>query len=108
MAKMSEQKIEKFRELLEKNPGNPLVHYGLANEYFKLERYEETIESINAYLRLKDDEGAAYRILGHCYTELGMEEQAKEAYKKGIAAASTHGHPDMAEELRDYIESLDM
>ena len=105
---MSEQKIEKFRELLEKNPGNPLVHYSLANEYFKLERYEETIESINAYLRLKDDEGAAYRILGHCYTELGMEEQAKEAYEKGIVAASTHGHPDMAEELRDYIESLDM
>ena len=105
---MSEQKIEKFRELLEKNPGNPLVHYSLANEYFKLERYEETIESINAYLCLKDDEGAAYRILGHCYTELAMEEQAKEAYEKGIVAASTHGHPDMAEELRDYIESLDM
>lgn len=105
---MSEERIQKFKKLLEKNPANPLVHYSLANEYFKLNRYEETIETINTYLKLKDDEGAAYRILGHCYTELGMQDSAKDAYEKGIQAASRHGHPDMAEEFRDYIESLDL
>lgn len=105
---MSEERIQKFKKLLEKNPATPLVHYSLANEYFKLNRYEETIETINVYLKLKDDEGAAYRILGHCYTELGMPVQAKDAYEKGIQAASRHGHPDMAEEFRDYIESLDI
>ena len=105
---MSEERIQKFKELLEKNPSNPLVHYSLANEYFKLDRYQETIETIDAYLRLKDDEGAAYRILGHCYTELGMPDRAKDAYEKGVRAASRHGHPDMAEEFRDCIESLDI
>lgn len=105
---MSEERIQKFKKLLEKNPANPLIHYSLANEYFKLNRYEETIETINTYLKLKDDEGAAYRILGHCYTELGMPDQAKGSYEKGIQAASRHGHPDMAEEFRDYIESLDI
>ncbi|MXZ48143.1 MAG: tetratricopeptide repeat protein [Candidatus Dadabacteria bacterium] len=105
---MSEERIQKFKKLLEKNPANPLVHYSLANEYFKLNRYEETIETINTYLKLKDDEGAAYRILGHCYTELEMPYQAKDTYEKGIQAASRHGHPDMAEEFRNYIESLDI
>ena len=105
---MSEERIQKFKELLEKNPSNPLVYYSLANEYFKLGRYQETIETIDAYLRLKDDEGAAYRILGHCYTELGMPDRAKDAYEKGVRAASRHGHPDMAEEFRDHIESLDI
>ncbi len=105
---MSEEKIQKFKKLLEKNPSSPLVHYSLANEYFKLDRYEETIETINTYLKLKDDEGAAYRILGHCYTELGMEDSAKDAYEKGIQAASRHGHPDMAEEFRDCLEFLDV
>lgn len=105
---MSEERIQKFKKLLEKTPTNPLVHYSLANEYFKLNRYKETIETINAYLKLKDDEGAAYRILGHCYAELGMEDSAKDAYKKGIQAASRHGHPDMAEEFRDCLESLDV
>lgn len=104
---MSEERIQKFKKLLEKNPVTPLVYYSLANEYFKLNRYEETIETIQEYLKLKDDEGAAYRILGHCYTELGEQKQAKEAYEKGMKAASRHGHPDMAEEFRDYIESLD-
>ena len=105
---MSEERIQKFKKLLEKNPSSPLVYYSLANEYFKLDCYEKTIETIDAYLRLKDDEGAAYRILGHCYTELGMPERAKDAYEKGIRAASRHGHPDMAEEFRDYMESLDI
>ena len=105
---MSEERIQKFKKLLERNPATPLVYYSLANEYFKLNRYEETIETINAYLELKDDEGAVYRILGHCYTELGMQDQAKDAYEKGVRAASSHGHPDMAEEFRDYMESLDI
>ena len=105
---MSEEKIQKFKKLLEKNPANPLIHYSLANEYFKLNLYEEAVETINAYLKLKDDEGAAYRILGHCYSELGMGNSAKDAYEKGIEAASRHGHPDMAEEFRDYLESLDI
>ena len=105
---MSEERVQKFKKLLEKSPSNPLVYYSLANEYFKLNRYEETIATINSYLKLKDDEGAAYRILGHCYTELGMPDSAKDAYEKGIQAASRHGHPDMAEEFRDHLESLDI
>ena len=47
-------------------------------------------------------------MLGHCYAELGMEGHAKDAYEKGISAALRHGHPDMAEEFRDYIESMDI
>ncbi len=105
---MSEERIDKFRKLLEKDPANPLVHYSLANEYFKLKRYEETIKAIKAYLELKDDEGAVYRMLAHCYAELNMEELAKKAYEEGSLAASKHGHADMAEEFRDQIESMDM
>ncbi len=105
---MSGDKILNFKKLLEKNPKNLLVHYSLANEYFKLERYREAIEAINAYLDLKDDEGAAYRMLGYCYTELGMRQDAKDAYQKGIQAALRHNHPDMAEEFRDSIELLDL
>lgn len=104
---MSEDRIEKLKELLEKNPRNALIHYGIANEYFKLELWEKAVEAINSYLELKDDEGAAYRMLGHCYIELGMRTEAKRAYENGGAAAARHGHPDMAEEFGDYIESMD-
>lgn len=105
---MSEERISKLEKLLEKNPQNALARYAVANEYFKLGRHGEAVRAVNAYLELKDDEGAAYRMLGHCYAELEMPGDAKRAYQKGAEAARRHGHPDMAEELADCAESVDL
>lgn len=104
---MSNSKIETLKALVEKNPNNPLGRYGLANEYLKLEMYEEASEEINAYLKLKDDEGAVYRMLGEALLKLDRKEEAKEAYRKGIEAAHRHGHPGMAAEFEETLELID-
>ena len=104
---MSNPRIEQLKLLIKKDPDNPLGRYGLANEYFKSEQYEEAIDEIEEYLQLKDDEGAVYRMLAECYVRTGNVESAKEAYSKGIQAASRHGHPSMAEEFEEAIEYLD-
>ncbi|HZX15223.1 MAG TPA: tetratricopeptide repeat protein [Thermodesulfobacteriota bacterium] len=104
---MSNSKIETLKSLVEKNPNNPLGRYGLANEYLKLEMYEEAIEEIKAYLKLKDDEGAVYRILGEALLKLGRTEEAKEAYRNGIEAANRHGHPGMAQEFEETLKLID-
>ena len=104
---MSNSKIETLKALVEKNPDNPLGRYGLANEYLKLDMYEEAIEQIEAYLKLKDDQGAVYRMLGEALLKLGRKEEAKEAYKKGIEAAHRHGHPGMAAEFEETLELID-
>lgn len=104
---MSDSKIETLKALVEKNPDNPLGRYGLANEYLKLEMYEEAIEQIAAYLKLKDDQGAVYRMLGEALLKLGRKEEAKEAYKKGIETAERHGHPGMAAEFEETLELID-
>ncbi|MGH7800570.1 MAG: tetratricopeptide repeat protein [Thermodesulfobacteriota bacterium] len=104
---MSDSKIETLKALVEKNPNNPLGRYGLANEYLKLEMYEEAIEEIQAYLRLKEDQGAVYRMLGEALLKLGRKEEAKETYRKGIEAANRHGHPGMAQEFEETLEMLD-
>ena len=104
---MSNSKIENLKALVEKNPDNPLGRYGLANEYLKLEMYEDAIEQIEAYLKLKDDQGAVYRMLGEALLKLGRKEDAKEAYKKGIEAAHRHGHPGMAAEFEETLELID-
>ena len=104
---MSNSKIENLKALVEKNPDNPLGRYGLANEYLKLEMYEDAIEQIEAYLKLKDDQGAVYRMLGEALLKLGRKEEAKEAYKKGIEAAHRHGHPGMAAEFEETLELID-
>ena len=104
---MSNSKIENLKALVEKNPDNPLGRYGLANGYLKLDMYEEAIEQIEAYLKLKDDQGAVYRMLGEALLKLGRKEDAKEAYKKGIEAAHRHGHPGMAAEFEETLELID-
>ncbi len=104
---MRNKKVETLRYLVEKNPNNPLNRFGLANEYFKNEMYQEAIEEIKAYLSLKDDEGAAYRTLGEALLKLGRKEEAKEAYRNGIKAANNHGHPGMAEEFEETLELID-
>ncbi|HWS98739.1 MAG TPA: tetratricopeptide repeat protein [Pyrinomonadaceae bacterium] len=102
---MAESRIETFKKMLESEPENALVRFGLANEYLKAERYEEAIAALNDYLQRADDEGAAFGMLARAYEQTGRREQAREAYQRGIEAASLHGHPSMAEDYRMTLES---
>ena len=96
---MGSSKIDTLKALIERDPENPLGRYGLANEYFKSGMYGEAIAEIHEYLKIKDDEGAVYRMLAECYMGCGDTEMARDSYVKGIEAANRHGHPGMAEEL---------
>lgn len=102
---MAASRIETFQQMLEADPENTLVRFGLANEYLKAERYEEAIHTLNDYLQRSDDEGAAFGMLARAYEKVGKREQAREAYLRGIEAAGLHGHPSMAEDYRMTLET---
>ena len=104
---MSKSNIKSLLKMLEKNPNNPLGRYGLANEYFKQGQFENVIIELEKYFEIKDDEGAAYRLLAESYLSLDQKEKAIEAYKKGIETANKHGHPSMAEEFEEAIGFTD-
>jgi predicted Zn-dependent protease len=98
-------RIDNFKQMLESDPENTLVRFGLANEYLKAERYEEAISALNDYLQRADDEGAAFGMLARAYERTGQRERAREAYMRGIEAAQLHGHPSMAEDYRMTLET---
>jgi len=102
-----ESRLNKFKEAAEKNPDNPLARYSLANECYKLGFYHEAIAEINEYLKIAEDQGAVYRMLAECYINVGEPEMAREAYFKGIEAATKHGHPGMAEEFEEAIDMIE-
>lgn len=91
--------------MLESDPENTLVRFGLANEYLKAEQYEEAISALNDYLQRADDEGAAFGMLARAYEKVGQRAEAREAYMRGIEAAQLHGHPSMADEYRTTLET---
>ena len=102
---MTESRIDTFKQMLESDPENTLVRFGLANEYLKAERYDEAIVALNDYLQRADDEGAAFGMLARAYERTGQRERARESYLRGIEAATLHGHPSMAEDYRMTLEA---
>ena len=91
--------------MIEADPTNTMVLFGLANEYQKAEDWQKTIETLEDYLSKADDEGAAYGMLAKAYEEIGDREKAKSVYEKGIEVSNAHGHPTMA---NDYKMTLDL
>jgi len=98
-------RIEVFKQMLETEPENTMVMFGLAKEYEKLGRNDEVITLLENYLVNADDEGNAYGMLAKAYEQNGEREKARATYEKGIAVSQAHGHPSMAS---DYQMTLDL
>ena len=100
-----QNRIEVFKQMLETDPENTMVMFGLAKEYEKLNQHAEVINLLETYLAKTDDEGNAYGMLAKAYDANGEREKAMEIYRKGIEVSNAHGHPSMA---NDYQMTLDL
>lgn len=98
-------RIEVFKQMLETDPTNTMVMFGLAKEYEKLEQYDEVINLLEHYLNTTDDEGNAYGMLAKAYEKKGEREKAKATYEKGIEVSNAHGHPSMAQDYQMTLET---
>ncbi len=98
-------RIDIFKQMLEADPANSSVLFGLAKEYEKDGLNDALIETLTRYLATSDDEGNAYGMLASAYEKSGNRARAREVYQQGIKAALAHGHPSMAEEYRMTLAS---
>ena len=97
-------RIAVFEQMLEADPSNTMVMFGLAKEYEKLGQHDEVIKLLENYLAQADDEGNAYGVLANAYSLSGNREKAIETYRKGIDVSMAHGHPSMANEYRMTLD----
>ena len=91
--------------MLESDPENSAVWFGLAKEYEKEGRFGEVVETLTEYLQRADDEGNAYGMLAAAYLKLGNRDAARRAFEKGAEVAQAHGHPSMAQDYRLTVET---
>lgn len=103
-AALDTSRIEALQKMAAARPADARPYFGLALEWEKAERWEEAVAALAEYLERTDDEGNAYGRLGHALRKLGREEEARDAYRRGIAAAERHGHPTMSAEFEDVLD----
>ena len=97
-------RIAVFEQMLEADPSNTMVMFGLAKEYEKLGQHADVIRVLEDYIAKADDEGNAYGTLANAYALSGDRERAMETYRKGIDVSMAHGHPSMANEYRMTLD----
>ena len=102
---MGASRVDIFRMMLESDPDNTAVMFGLAKEYEKAGRFDEMIEVLTDYLQRADDEGNAYGMLAAAYLKTGRPDAARRAYERGAEVALAHGHPSMAQDYRLALET---
>jgi predicted Zn-dependent protease len=98
-------RIEVFEQMLAGDPANTAVLFGLAKEYEKAGDDHKLIDALERYLASADDEGNAYGMVARAYERTNQSDKARDAYARGVEAAMSHGHPGMAEEYRQLLNS---
>jgi E3 SUMO-protein ligase RanBP2 len=101
-----EERARSLERMLHKRPEDGRVRFALAVEYLNQGRTEDGIRELEAYLRSSEDEGNAWGRLASALIEIGRTDEARDAYRQGIAAAERHGHPTMAEEFAAELDGL--
>jgi len=91
--------------MLRSDPANTMVLFGLAKEYEKAGDDAKVISALERYLAAAEDEGNAFGMLARAYERTQQREKAREAFQRGRAAATAHGHPGMAAEYQTILES---
>ena len=83
-------------------PDQEMVWYGLANEYVKLECWNDAADALARVLELNADFTAAYQMLGTALLNGGQREESRRVWTEGIEVANRTG----AWKARQHMESL--
>ena len=99
---MAEDRLKAFLAMAEAQPGEVMIWYGLANEYVKLERWQEAVDALRRTVALNPDYTSAYQMLGTALMNLDQREAARLAWTEGVAVAGRTG----AWKAREHMERL--
>ena len=103
---MNASRSDMFRNLLQRDPTNPMVLYSLGNELFKEGRYGEARDHLQRAVQNKPDYSVAYRMLGRAHYELHEDAEAKSVFLKGRKVAQENGDLQTVKEIGVFLRRL--
>ncbi len=98
--------LDQLKRLLEAEPDDTFLLYGLAQEYAKAGQTAEAIAAYDRVIALEPGHGYAYFHKARALEEAGREAEAAEILRAGLAAARAVGDEKAAGEIAAYLDEL--
>jgi tetratricopeptide (TPR) repeat protein len=104
----SSDKLTKLFSMLERQPSDTFLLYGIGMEYKKLDDLPRAIEYFNKVLAVDPGYCYAYYQRAQVQEQAGDVPAAKASYQEGIAAAERVGDAHARSELDGALQMLEM
>ncbi|RMH33488.1 MAG: hypothetical protein D6690_11975 [Nitrospirae bacterium] len=103
---MSNPKIEQFKKVLQLDPNDETLWFGLGNVYMDDETWDEAISAFQRCLAVQPRYSAAYYALAKAYHHAGDLEACRRICEHGIEVASSNGDLLVVKNLEALKSSL--
>ena len=99
-------KIQKFQDLVSKNPSNELFRFSLAQALIEEDRHAEAIEQLDICLDKKPDWMVAAILKGKSLLALRRIEEARAVFERSLQLAIEQHHETPEAEVRGLLSQL--
>ena len=99
-------RLETLKSMVAQNPSDVFSRYGLAMEYRNTGDLEAAMAEFRLLMASNPDYVAAYFHGGQTLERLGLEDEAREVYRKGVEAASRTGNQHARSEMEAALALL--
>ena len=100
------EKLQKLYAMLEREPRDPFLLYGIGMEYKKLGAPDRSIDFFTRTIELDPSYCYAYFQRGQVYEQLADLAAARQSYEAGVAAARRAGDAHAQGELQAALDMI--
>ena len=100
-------RLEQLQKMLEREPNDTFLLYGLALEHKKAGRFDEALGGLQRVTEIDPGYCYAYHQRGLIHEARGDVAAAKQAYEEGIAAATKKGDAHARDEITAALAMLE-
>lgn len=99
-------RLEVLKSMLARDPNDSFARYGLAMEYRNAGELEAAMGEFRSLMAANPDYVAAYFHGGQTLERLGLLDEAREVYRKGVEAAARTGNQHARSEIEGALAML--
>ena len=104
--KMTTNRLEVLKNMVEQDPGSVFARYGLAMEYVNQGQNEQAVAEFETLLQTDANYGAGYYHAGRTLEKLGRVEEARSTYQRGIEVTTRTGDQHTRSELQAALDMV--